>query len=34
MDDSGTTVSQIYADLINQADIAALFRKLSPALRQ
>jgi len=30
-DDSGTTVSGIYADLINELDIAALLRKLPPA---
>ena len=31
MDDSGTTVSEVYADLINQLDIAALLGKLTPA---
>jgi len=31
MDDSGTTVSEVYADLINQLDIAALLSKLSPS---
>ena len=31
MDDSGTTVSEVYADLINQLDIAALLGKLPPA---
>jgi hypothetical protein len=31
VDDSGTTVSEIYADLINQLDIAALLSKLPPA---
>jgi hypothetical protein len=31
MDDSGTTVSEIYADLINQLDIAALLSRLPPA---
>ena len=31
MDDSGTTVSEVYADLINQLDIAALLSKLTPA---
>ena len=31
MDDSGTTVSEVYADLINQLDIAALLDKLPPA---
>jgi hypothetical protein len=31
MDDSGTTVSEVYADLINQLDIAALLSKLPPA---
>jgi hypothetical protein len=31
MDDSGTTVSVVYADLINQLDIAALLSKLPPA---
>ena len=30
MDDSGTTVSVVYADLINQLDIAALLSKLPP----
>jgi hypothetical protein len=27
MDDSGTTVSEVYADLINQLNIAALLSK-------
>jgi len=31
VDDSGTTVSEMYADLINQLDIAALLSKLPPA---
>ncbi len=31
VDDSGTTVSGMYADLINQLDIAALLSKLPPA---
>lgn len=31
MEDSGTTVSEIYAELINQLDIAALLSKLPPA---
>lgn len=31
MDDSGTTVSVVYADLINQLDIADLLSKLPPA---
>ena len=31
MDDSGTTMSQIFADLINQMDIAALLSKLPAA---
>jgi hypothetical protein len=31
MEDSGTTVSEIYADLINQLDIADLLSKLPPA---
>jgi len=31
VDDSGTTVSEMYADLINQLDIAALLKKLPPA---
>lgn len=31
MDDSGTTVSEVYADLINQLDIAALLGKLPSA---
>ena len=31
MDDSGTTVSEVYADLINQLDIADLLGKLTPA---
>ena len=31
MDDSGTTVSEVYADLINQLDIAAILGKLPPA---
>jgi len=31
MDDSGTAVSEVYADLINQLDIAALLSKLPPA---
>jgi hypothetical protein len=31
MDDSGTTVSGMYADLINELDIAALLSKLPPA---
>ena len=30
VDDSGTTVSEMYADLINQLDIAALLSKLPP----
>jgi len=30
VDDSGTTVSEIYADLINQLDIKALLSKLPP----
>jgi len=30
MDDSGTTVSEVYADLINQLDIADLLSKLPP----
>lgn len=30
MDDSGTTVSEVYADLINQLDIATLLSKLPP----
>ena len=31
MDDSGTTVSEVYADLINQLDIAAILGKLPSA---
>jgi hypothetical protein len=31
MDDAGTTVSEVYADLINQLDIAALLSKLPSA---
>ena len=31
MDDSGTTVSEVYADLINQLDIAALLSRLPPS---
>ena len=31
MDDAGTAVSEVYADLINQLDIAALLSKLPPA---
>jgi len=31
MDDSGTAVSEVYADLINQLDIAALLSKLPPS---
>jgi hypothetical protein len=31
MDDSGTTVSEVYADLINQLDLAALLSQLPPA---
>lgn len=31
VDDSGTTVSEIYAELINQLDIAALLSKLQPS---
>ncbi len=30
MDDSGTAVSEVYADLINQLDIATLLSKLQP----
>jgi len=30
MDDSGTTVSEVYADLINQLDISTLLSKLPP----
>jgi hypothetical protein len=30
VDDAGTTVSEMYADLINQLDIAALLRNLPP----
>jgi hypothetical protein len=30
MDDAGTAVSEVYADLINQLDIAALLSKLPP----
>jgi hypothetical protein len=30
MDDAGTTVSEVYADLINQLDITALLSKLPP----
>jgi hypothetical protein len=31
VDDSGTTVSEMYADLINQLDISALLSNLPPA---
>jgi hypothetical protein len=31
MDDAGTAVSEVYADLINQLDITALLSKLPPA---
>jgi hypothetical protein len=31
VDDAGTTVSEMYADLINQLDIAALLSQLPPA---
>jgi hypothetical protein len=30
MDDAGTTLSEVYADLINQLDIATLLSKLTP----